>query len=149
VVYTVLDQFGVNIYTDTEMGGAKVEVREDVPIGSPLPGLNAWFADSATTPDWKAINANGTFPDRLASDRGNGIPYTTVLNAQFQLLPNVGGMQFVVMRNHVWHATVDRARPQLDKNITNNDLTVTVTAFRPGPPQQSDFQATYTVVVVP
>ncbi len=151
VEYTVLDQFGDNIY-DAEKGGAKVQVREDVPIGSPIPGLNAWFAGSTTTPVWKDILASGRFPDRLASDRGQGIPYATVMNTtpgSFALLTNTDGQEIVRMEHHVWHVTVDRAQDELDKRVTDNALRVRVSSYRAGPPQEADFISSYTIRLTP
>ncbi len=147
VVYTVLDQFGASVY-DAERGGATVEVREDVPIGSPIPTLNAWFTTSTTTPNWKAILTGGTFPDQLVSDRGDGIPYTTVLDAHLHLLPTAG-QEMVTMGHHVWHVTVDRARAALDKRVTDNALQVHVDSVRAGPPEEAFFTSRYTIRLTP
>jgi hypothetical protein len=65
-----------------------------------------------------------------------------------RLLTSTANQVIVTMPHHLWHASVNRALPLLDKIVADNELTVTTQQFTHVPAGRYDeatFRATYAI----
>jgi hypothetical protein len=124
VTYPVFDQFNAPIY-DSDKGDTSIRafVREDVPISSPVPGLQNYLSQIRTTPAWKVIKDDGTFFDNLNLKDISMSAVLSTTPGHFSFVTGPTGTTIITLPHHVWHVTLNQD-PTLDKTVTDNQLAV-------------------------
>lgn len=153
VDYIIRDQFGDKI-TESTRGGAKVTIREVVPlvsdIAAGLEDLQAFFdrkIRTNTTQAWK-VKLDGKIKDDLQL----GPLTATILrapNRTLEIIPRTVGSRLCNMAAHEWFVSIN-SDANLEKRVTNNSMDANVLNFQSQANGESvQFTTVYTVTLVP